>query len=136
MPHLGDCLSLVRDGLWEAGQANDPELESANRRVLEAGGKRLRPALTIAAAWLAEVFDARVVAAGVAVELVQVGSLVHDDLLDLAATRRGIPTINAVEGPTMPFWQGRFFWPVLAAGLLLRDSTWPPKWLENDAPAD
>jgi heptaprenyl diphosphate synthase len=100
VPHLGDCLASVKEGLWEAGQADDPELEAANRRVLEAGGKRLRPALTIAAAWLAEVFDARVVAAGVAVELVQVGSLVHDDLLDLAATRRGIPTINAVEGPT------------------------------------
>jgi heptaprenyl diphosphate synthase len=39
-----------------------------------------------------------VVAAAAAVELVQVGSLVHDDVLDRAATRRGRPTINAVEG--------------------------------------
>src|SRR5690606_39284342 len=40
----------------------------------------------------------RVVDAAAAVELVQVGSLVHDDILDDAATRRGRPTINAVEG--------------------------------------
>ena len=100
VPELEDYLLSVKNELWEAGQADDPELEAANRRVLGAGGKRLRPALTIASAWLAEIFDDRVVAAGVAVELVQVGSLVHDDLLDLAATRRGIPTINAVEGPT------------------------------------
>ena len=90
----------VGDGLRKACQADDPVLAAANRRVVDAGGKRLRPALTIATAWLADYFDARVVAAGVAVELVQVGSLVHDDLLDNAATRRGIPTINAVEGNT------------------------------------
>jgi geranylgeranyl pyrophosphate synthase len=100
VPRLEDRLSAVGDGLRNACQADDPVLEAANRRVIQAGGKRLRPALTIATAWLADYFDARVVAAGVAVELVQVGSLVHDDLLDDAATRRGIPTINAVEGNT------------------------------------
>jgi geranylgeranyl pyrophosphate synthase len=61
-------------------------------------GKRLRPALTIAAAALGGVFDDRVVAAAAAVELVQVGSLVHDDILDGATTRRGRPTINARSG--------------------------------------
>jgi geranylgeranyl pyrophosphate synthase len=50
------------------------------------------------AAELGGVFDDRVVAAAAAVELVQVGSLVHDDILDGAATRRGRATINAVEG--------------------------------------
>jgi geranylgeranyl pyrophosphate synthase len=62
------------------------------------GGKRLRPLLTIVGAGLGDTFDDRVVAAAAAVELVQVGSLVHDDILDRAATRRGRPTINAVEG--------------------------------------
>ena len=100
VPHLDDRLSAVKMGLWDACEADDPSLAAANKRVVDAGGKRLRPALTIAAAWLAEFFDPRVVAAGVAVELVQVGSLVHDDLLDDASTRRGIPTINAVEGST------------------------------------
>ena len=37
-------------------------------------------------------------AAAAAAELVQIGSLVHDDILDVAATRRGRPTINACEG--------------------------------------
>jgi geranylgeranyl pyrophosphate synthase len=65
-----------------------------------AGGKRIRPLLTIVSASLGGVYDERVVAAAAAVELVQVGSLVHDDILDAAATRRGRPTINAVEGPS------------------------------------
>ena len=47
---------------------------------------------------LGKTFDHRVIAAAVAVELVQVGSLVHDDIFDDAKTRRGTPTINAVEG--------------------------------------
>ncbi len=67
-------------------------------RVAESGGKRLRPLLTIVTAATGDVFDDRVVDAAAAVELVQVGSLVHDDILDDAATRRGRPTINAVEG--------------------------------------
>jgi octaprenyl-diphosphate synthase len=73
-------------------------LAPAASRVAVTGGKRLRPLLTIVAAELGDRFDDRVVAAAAAVELVQVGSLVHDDILDRAATRRGRPTINAVEG--------------------------------------
>jgi geranylgeranyl pyrophosphate synthase len=67
-------------------------------RMADAGGKRLRPLFTVVSAALGDVFDDRVVAAAAAVELVQVGSLVHDDILDDAAVRRGRPTINAVEG--------------------------------------
>jgi geranylgeranyl pyrophosphate synthase len=67
-------------------------------RVATSGGKRLRPLFTIVAAATGGVFDQRVVDVAAAVELVQVGSLVHDDILDEAATRRGRPTINAVEG--------------------------------------
>ncbi len=53
-------------------------------------------------------FDPRVVAAAVAVELVQVGSLVHDDIFDGAETRRGTPTINAVEGQNQALLAGTY----------------------------
>ncbi len=53
-------------------------------------------------------FDPRVVAAAVAVELVQVGSLVHDDIFDDADTRRGTPTINAVEGQNHALLAGTY----------------------------
>ena len=53
-------------------------------------------------------FDPSVVAAAVAVELVQVGSLVHDDIFDEAQTRRGTPTINAVEGQNQALLAGTF----------------------------
>jgi geranylgeranyl pyrophosphate synthase len=57
---------------------------------------------------IGDVFDTRVVAAAVAVELVQVGSLVHDDIFDNAETRRGTPTINAVEGENLALLAGTY----------------------------
>jgi heptaprenyl diphosphate synthase len=57
---------------------------------------------------LGKAFDRRVVAAAVAVELVQIGSLVHDDIFDDAETRRGTPTINAVEGQNQALLAGTY----------------------------
>jgi heptaprenyl diphosphate synthase/octaprenyl-diphosphate synthase len=68
-------------------------------RVVQGGGKRLRPVLTVAAAALGDSPTGQdVVSAAVAVELVQVGSLVHDDVMDHAESRRGVPTVNIKEG--------------------------------------
>jgi heptaprenyl diphosphate synthase len=91
-------LAAVDDCIAGALRADGALLGEAAARVAGAGGKRLRPLFTIVAAQLGGVFDERVVKAAAAVELVQVGSLVHDDILDGADTRRGRATINAVEG--------------------------------------
>ncbi len=85
-----------------------PELTAPCLRVVGGGGKRLRPALTIAVADIGQVFDPRVVSAAAAVELVQIGSLVHDDIFDEAETRRGTPTINAIEGPNQALLAGTY----------------------------
>lgn len=91
-------LAAVDDRISAALRHDGALLGPASVRVATSGGKRLRPLLTIVTAATAGVFDDRVVDAAAAVELVQVGSLVHDDILDDADTRRGRPTINAVEG--------------------------------------
>src|SRR5262245_54633818 len=80
----------------------------AATRVAAAGGKRLRPALTFACASLGTPDWDRVLNAAVAVELVQVGSLVHDDIFEAAEVRRGIPTINAVEGDKIALMAGDY----------------------------
>jgi geranylgeranyl pyrophosphate synthase len=95
---LPDRLAAVDARITEALGHDGALLGPASVRVAESGGKRLRPLLTIVAAATGGTFDERVVDAAAAVELVQVGSLVHDDILDDADTRRGRPTINAVEG--------------------------------------
>ena len=64
--------------------------------TLAAGGKRLRPLLVFLCAGACE--KSELVAAGVAVELVHMAALVHDDVLDRAALRRGRPTVFEVAG--------------------------------------
>jgi geranylgeranyl pyrophosphate synthase len=109
VPDLAERLDAVDERIRASLTADDPDFESALLRVAGGGGKRLRPALTIACAELLGTWDDRVVNAAAAVELVQIGSLVHDDILDNAATRRGTPTINAVEGDTPALVAGDFF---------------------------
>jgi len=95
---LDDRLERVEQRIADALRLDDPWHQDALVRVASAGGKRLRPALAVACADLLGTWDDRVVDVAAAVELVQIGSLVHDDIIDAAETRRGTPTINAVEG--------------------------------------
>jgi heptaprenyl diphosphate synthase/octaprenyl-diphosphate synthase len=97
------------------------ELVGPAHRVLDAGGKRLRPVLALAATVAAGFpVDEGVVAAAACVELVHVGSLVHDDIMDHSQTRRGVPTVNAVEGPNTALLVGDYLLAIageLAAGV-------------------
>jgi heptaprenyl diphosphate synthase/octaprenyl-diphosphate synthase len=72
--------------------------ESAGR-IVAAGGKRLRPALSLATSLaLGGSLDRRTITAAACVELIHAGSLVHDDLMDNAEERRGTSTLNAELG--------------------------------------
>lgn len=79
---------------------NEP-LSDLTTHGVEAGGKRLRPALVVCAAMAVggrEAIGDRVIDAGAAVELLHLASLYHDDVLDSAPTRRGRPSVNALWG--------------------------------------
>ncbi|MCB0858931.1 MAG: polyprenyl synthetase family protein [Solirubrobacterales bacterium] len=88
-------MSEVESGLLAAVQG-EGELSDDAVRTLNAGGKRMRPMLVLLCAG-PEAGDAAV-RAGIAVELVHMASLVHDDVLDRAPLRRGIPTVYASSG--------------------------------------
>jgi heptaprenyl diphosphate synthase len=85
-------------------QFTGPLGESCSR-IVQSPGRRLRPALTIACAGLAgaQVADSsdahpEIMRLAAAVELLHCATLVHDDVIDGAGTRRGVATINAREG--------------------------------------
>jgi geranylgeranyl pyrophosphate synthase len=83
--------------LWRALSSGHGELLGADAAAtLAAGGKRLRPLLVLLCAG-AEGGDEAVRAAA-AIELVHMATLVHDDVLDQAPLRRGLPTIAATAG--------------------------------------
>ncbi|MGZ4676137.1 MAG: polyprenyl synthetase family protein [Acidimicrobiia bacterium] len=91
-------MERVETTLRGSVRAEDPYLSDVAGHLVSAGGKRLRPALAICAAYAAKglgpVAD-DAVTGGVSVELVHLGSLYHDDVIDEAETRRGVPSVNA-----------------------------------------
>lgn len=99
LPRLGSDLARVETGLREAVSNRDRFLGEVATHLVEAGGKRIRPALTLCAGYLAAGADEPagddLVVGAVAVELVHLGSLYHDDVIDEAETRRGVPSVNA-----------------------------------------
>lgn len=71
-------------------------------RLLDAGGKRLRARLVwwsaVATSGPRDADDARLVRAAAAIELAHLGSLIHDDIVDGAETRRGVATLHCTSG--------------------------------------
>ena len=88
---------------------SDPYLTEIASHLIVAGGKRLRPVLALVAGQLngGEAHD-DVVQGGVACELVHLGSLYHDDVMDEAETRRGVDTVNARWGNLQAILAGDF----------------------------
>src|SRR5438132_1465047 len=107
---MGDELQRVEAALRTSVVADDPHLTELASHLLQAGGKRLRPALTVTAAACRTGLPVPedVVLGGVAVELVQVGSLYHDDVMDEATTRRGVESVNARFGNFKAILSGDF----------------------------
>ena len=94
--------------MLEASVADDPYLTKIAQHLLLAGGKRFRPLLALLAAEFGNPKDGRPVEAGVAVELIHVGSLYHDDVIDEADTRRGASSANANWTNTVAILAGDF----------------------------
>jgi heptaprenyl diphosphate synthase len=109
LPSLEGDLVLVETALAAAVTVPDPFLSEVAGHLVHAGGKRLRPALVVAAAVAggAEV-DESVVAGGVAVELVHLGSIYHDDVMYEASQRRGVDSVNARWGNLVAILAGDF----------------------------
>lgn len=109
LPDLPAGLARVEAGLDRALESGHEAITDPARRVVLSGGKRLRPALTLAsAAAVGGTGTDGVVHGATAVELVQAGSLVHDDIMDAATERRGVATVNAAEGPSAALLVGDF----------------------------
>jgi heptaprenyl diphosphate synthase len=106
----------VEDALIAAVAAEDELMAQMGGHLIRAGGKRARPLFAVAAA-AALASDAAAVEAaitddvilgGVAVELVQAGSLCHDDVIDEAGTRRGVDSVNFRWGNLKAILAGDF----------------------------
>jgi geranylgeranyl pyrophosphate synthase len=93
---LARLLARAEERLAEVAESHGAELGRHATGTLSAGGKRLRPMLVFLCA--GDDDDDSLVAAGAAVELLHMATLVHDDVLDRAPLRRGRPTVFAEGG--------------------------------------
>lgn len=99
LPPLPGDLERVEARLQAAVRADDRFLGDVASHLLSAGGKRIRPTLTMCATYAVHGADGPVledaITGACSVELVHLGSLYHDDVIDEAETRRGVPSVNA-----------------------------------------
>lgn len=91
-----DGLVLVEELLAEQLRFTDAIADTTARYLFEAGGKRVRPALTLLTAQLGDGNTEGVLAAAQAIELTHLASLYHDDVMDEAEVRRGVPSAHVV----------------------------------------
>jgi heptaprenyl diphosphate synthase len=109
LPSMDGNLASFEPALRASVRSGDPFLDEVTGHLIAAGGKRLRPGLALAAATAgratAEPDDLQ---GAVAVELVHLASLYHDDVMDEATMRRTVESVNARWGNLVAIVAGDF----------------------------
>ena len=105
---LRDGLAQVESALHEALKSDYPFVTETSTHLVDAGGKRSRPLLTLLAAQFGDAQAPGVVPSAVVVELTHLATLYHDDVMDEAAIRRGAESANHRWDNTVAILTGDF----------------------------
>jgi heptaprenyl diphosphate synthase/octaprenyl-diphosphate synthase len=111
---LVDDLAAIERLLMRRADSRSPLLAAAGAHTIAAGGKRLRAALVLLAARLGHYDLDRASHPAAAVELLHAASLVHDDLVDHTARRRGNVTVHARWDSSVALMLGDYFFALSA----------------------
>ncbi len=101
-------LDEVEVALEKAVRADSDLLAETSQYLLAAGGKRFRPMLVLLSGYFGDPTDQRLVPGSVAIELVHLATLYHDDVIDEADSRRGIPSVNSRWDNTVAILTGDY----------------------------
>ncbi|MFM8944711.1 MAG: polyprenyl synthetase family protein [Actinomycetota bacterium] len=101
-------LEQVESALEKAVRADSDLLAETSQYLLAAGGKRFRPMLVLLSGYLGDASDPRLIPGSVAIELVHLATLYHDDVIDEADARRGTPSVNARWSNTVAILTGDY----------------------------
>lgn len=99
-------LADVEKLLIETARDDDSFVDATCRHLIEAGGKRARPLLVLLSAHLGDASRPEVARSAVAVELIHLATLYHDDVMDEAPVRRGAPATQQVWGNSVAILAG------------------------------
>ncbi len=108
IPGVWERIVAVEARLDEVTRSEEEFLTELAQHLLRAGGKRYRPLVAQVAAELGPDLGAGPIEAGVSVELVHLGSLYHDDVIDEADSRRGQASVNDNWTNTVAILAGDF----------------------------
>ena len=118
---LNKGLKEVEVLLAEHIKGEYPLVVETSRHLVEAGGKRFRPMLTLIASHFGAGQNRQVIEAAVVCELTHVATLYHDDVMDEAPLRRGVESANSRWGnasqsspATISSQKHRIYWPISA----------------------
>lgn len=109
-------LEQVESLLRTTVASDHPMLADAGRFLIDAGGKRFRPMLTLLAGRLGDGADPRLVPCAAAIELTHLATLYHDDVMDETPMRRGVETAHRRYGNARAILVGDFLF-ARASGL-------------------
>jgi len=104
-------LAEVEERLFREIGGNVELIGEITRYVLKSGGKRIRPALLLLSAKLCSYRDgSRNITLATVAEYMHTATLIHDDIIDSAAKRRGLPSANSIWGPQVSVLAGDFLY--------------------------
>ena len=101
---LGEVEKLLSSHI----QGDYPLVVETSRHLVEAGGKRFRPVLTLIASHFGSGQNRQVIEAAVVCELTHVATLYHDDVMDEAPLRRGVESANSRWGNSVAILTGDY----------------------------
>ena len=101
-------LDNFENRLYEISSSKDPYLNDISQYLIKAGGKRFRPICTLLSGELGNGNNEKIIDAAVAVELIHLGSLYHDDVIDDAETRRSVESANVKWNATLSILAGDY----------------------------
>lgn len=101
-------LNYIEKELEKSVRSASPTIQEASLHLLKAGGKRIRPIFVLLAAEFGEFSLEKVSKVAVALELVHMASLVHDDVIDNSDMRRGHPTVKAKWNNRIAMYTGDY----------------------------
>jgi len=108
IPGIWNNMKDVEKRLFTATASENQYLTKIAQHLINAGGKRLRPLVSLLAGELGNKNYDKIIDAGVAVELVHLGSLYHDDVIDKSSKRRGVESANIKWDSTLAILGGDF----------------------------
>jgi octaprenyl-diphosphate synthase len=107
---IEDDLQKVEDAIAHHLESQVGFISEVARYVLSSGGKRIRPVLLILSARLCNYVGERMYDLSAVIEFIHTATLLHDDVIDNAALRRGNPTVHALWGNEMAILIGDYLY--------------------------